>query len=263
MNFNLTSTEDSISLPSVTFRINKEDEVRIWIAYIDESGTHGNSSHVVVASVLAAANAWQELRPRWEHALKSRGLTRYHAQEFNRRSGEYAQLTSQELNSCAAELLQAVNDTQIQYVVYVIERSLFESKKPTISVYDYLLATTIADLMIKGEADGIDALFVIIEQGSGLDTTLCDLLTRAAYARRLGPVGHISWRPKEPELFQLQVADMIAFESYKYITSPTKAVRRSYQAITSGHPLAPYLIHASMLDCDLPKAREFLDRFQK
>jgi len=76
----------------------------------------------------------------------------------------------------------------------------------------------------------------------------------------LGPVGHISYLSKHS--FELQIADMMAYEAFKYLDNrvalPEKAMRRSFEKIIKGNPLAFYLLDETVLDYDLPNVRKFL-----
>lgn len=241
--------------------IEEVDSVVVWFGYVDESGTHGTSSHVVVGSVIGHGRTWQAVALRWKAILKSYSLSYYHAVEFNRGTGECEKLTEQERVNCVKELIQTISNADLEYIVYALERTLFESKKSKLSVYDYLLATTIGDLMRRAEAAEINDMYVFIEDGCELSTTLCNLLMKAASARKLGAVGNISYLKKDHP--HLQVADMIAYDSFKYLDNLTidssKAMRRSFQKIMEGNPFSYYLLNNAVLEVDLPIAEAFLN----
>ncbi len=103
-------------------------------------------------------------------------------------------------------------------------------------------------------------MFVIIEQGCCLSTDLCGLLRNAARTRKyLGPIGSINYHTKD--IVQLQVADMIAYESFKFednnLRRPEKPMRKSLQKIIEGNLLRAYLIDDEWLDKELPFVQKF------
>lgn len=233
----------------------------VWFGYVDESGTHDASSHVVIGSVIADGKTWPAVALRWKAVLKTYGLSYYHAVEFNSGTGECEKLTKQERDNCVKKLIQTISNADLEYIVYALEKTLFDSKKSKLSIYDYLLATTIGDLMLRAEAAEINGMYVFIEAGCNLSTTLCKLLMKPAYARKLGPVRNISYLKKDHP--HLQVADMIAYDAFKYLDNLTidssKAMRRSFQKIMEGNPFSFYLLNNAVLEVDLPVAEAFIN----
>ena len=80
------------------------------MAAIDESGTQGDSSNIVVATVLASVKAWGELAPKWEAILKDYGLSYSHAFDLNCGKGECAKLTEEQRVDCAKSLIGVAGD---------------------------------------------------------------------------------------------------------------------------------------------------------
>ena len=137
----------------------KADEiVNIWNAYIDESGTHRESSNIVVAATLASGKTWQKLVPEWKTVLDHYGLSHFHAVDFNGGTGECANMTREERVDCVRRLVQVAGDASLEYIAYAIERDLYESRGTDLGVYDYLLASTISHIALWGEEHSIDGM---------------------------------------------------------------------------------------------------------
>ncbi|PKK84096.1 MAG: hypothetical protein CVT49_05590, partial [candidate division Zixibacteria bacterium HGW-Zixibacteria-1] len=174
-------------------------------------------------------------------------------------------LTREDRKDCVRNLIESISNIGLQYVTFAIEKRLFNSKKSGLSLYDYLLATSLGDIMIRGNEAKIDGIYAIIEDGCSLPIELVKILGRAASRRRLLPLGHINFLPWNH--IPLQVADMIAYDSFKEIDNknrfPNKSRRRSFQEIIKGNPLNMYLVDDRFLDCDLPKMKQFLNKYGK
>ena len=102
---------------------------------------------------------------------------------------------------------------------------------------------------------------MFIESGCSLATNICDLFKNAALKRKyLGPIGNIGYLGKEH--VPLQVADMIAYETFKYLNNqmltPQRPMRKSFKKIVDGNPLSAYRIDEAWLDYELPIVRGFL-----
>jgi hypothetical protein len=48
---------------------------------IDESGTHGDSPHMIMAGYTARLNQWNRFNLKWRKALRKAGLEYFHAKE--------------------------------------------------------------------------------------------------------------------------------------------------------------------------------------
>lgn len=251
----------------------KDDDILalLWISAIDESGTHDDSSHVVVASVTASVGPLQKLISQWKEVLSGYGLTYFHAAEFNSGKGECAKLRKEKRDECVKALIKTASDHQLEYVAYVIERSIFESEiseyslSLPVSIYDYLLACVISDLMIRGAVqEGLFGIHVSIESGCPLTHELSDMIMRAAARRRLPPISRIYYGDKSYDFFQ--VVDMIAYDTFKYFRNainPKMSVRKSFQKIIEGNPFHPYLINRDWLRHDLSELNGFLNKLKE
>jgi len=244
--------------------------LNVWIANIDESGTHIGASHTAVSSVLGSARTWQDLAPLWQDVLNKYAIAYFHATEFNCGTGQCASLSQQERIACVKELISIASNCDLEYVAYVIEEKVFGSATRmytnlNLSVYDYLLSTCICDLEIRGELEDSVAMYVFIEDGCPLSKNLSKLLMKAASMRprrSFKVIGHISHENKK-KYVPLQVADIIAYESFKYFQNssqePSRPIRLSFEKIIKGNPLRPYLIGEDWLNLDLEKVSQFLE----
>lgn len=61
----------------------------ILTTYIDESGTHGGSPHLILAGWVGRFGRWCAFEPKWHRHLKHHGLTYFHSRLMNSNSGEF------------------------------------------------------------------------------------------------------------------------------------------------------------------------------
>lgn len=231
----------------------------IWHAYIDESGVDANSSVAVVASVVATAKTWEELRPRWVSILKNYGLTKFHAVEFNRGGGECGCLSKKKRDNCVADLIAVLAGSDLEYLCCSVRQSLFEiekAKKPEcqLSVYDYLLASVIGLIGQKWESKKDVDVFVSIEDGCPLSTTVSNKLMRLVSREERLPIRKITY--ENSSICPLQVADMIAYDTFKTLDNhnknPDAGLRLSFQKIIKGNPLSAEVFDEKCIKDDLP-----------
>lgn len=237
----------------------------IWHAYIDESGVDANSSVAVVGSVVATAKTWQELQPCWIDVLKTYGLTKFHAVEFNRGGGECGCLSKKKRDNCVADLIAVLAGSDLEYLCCSVRQNLFDMEKAKmpecqLSVYDYLLASTIGRIGLKWESKKDVDVLVSIEDGCPLSTTVSDILMRQASRGELLPIRKISY--DNSAICPLQIADMIVYDTFKsldnYKKNPNAELRPSFKKIIKGNPLSAEVFDEKCIKDDLPSVIEFL-----
>jgi len=57
--------------------------------YFDESGTHDDSSIVVVAGVVSSTQQWLKFDRKWRNALDAENLSTFHMTDFENRQGQF------------------------------------------------------------------------------------------------------------------------------------------------------------------------------
>lgn len=222
-----------------------------WIAYCDGSGTHAESTFVTAGIVLATTNTWKKLQPRWLGVLRTYGLNRYHASDFNNSKGDFERLTRESQLLCHVELIATLSRVNLQFVTHSIRRSEFElalremPQVQRIEPYDYLLEVGILGIKNWGEKKGLNATIdVVIESGERHGSNVFKILRKACCKGVLGKILHISISTKD-DCLPLQIADLIAYEGYKnvnrHVTRPYREERQSLTAIIEGNPLKPIL----------------------
>jgi hypothetical protein len=86
-----------------------------------------------------------------------------------------------------------------------------------------------------------------------------------AFRGGMGALRNVSFYPKIE--IPCQIADMIAYDSFKVIESGivnthTRSIkiehRKSFEKLLQGNPLRPFVLDDSWLDQDLPQAKRFL-----
>ena len=248
----------------------------IWFAAIDESGADQNSSHIVVSCVLGTSGVWPLIFSEWQAVLNEFNVQYYHATEFNGGRGVAAHLNKDERDCCVKHLIQVISGVGLECVAYAVDQHLFCDTIDTfpncnLSAYDYLLATTLSHLKMRMDADrtavrGQVKLCVEIERGCPESKFLSDRLRKAVSRGFLRPIETVSFVGKDR--IPVQIADMIAYESFKTVSSQTldygrrriivSGVRKSFQKIVDGSLYRPFVIDEGWLLRDIPIIMKFL-----
>src|SRR2546429_4220285 len=61
----------------------------MFVAYFDESGTHGESKALVVSGYVASADQWSKFDAEWKCAMAADGLTHFHMKDFAHSKKEF------------------------------------------------------------------------------------------------------------------------------------------------------------------------------
>lgn len=226
-----------------------------WKAYIDDSGTHEESTFITAGVVIASASTWRKLLPRWEAILKEFDIKKYHAAAFNNRVGYFRKLSGKDQLACHMRLIGILSQVSLQYMAHTIRRSEFNlalKQLPPLKIepFDYLLDAAIPMIARLGNAKrNISEIRVIVAPGRKLRGKIYQLYSREAAEGRAGKITHVGVCG-ESKCAALQVADLIAYESYKHAINisrpPDFVMRKSFQKIIAGNPTRSYL-HGSVV----------------
>jgi len=159
-----------------------------------------------------------------------------------------------------------------------VERKLFEKKineysASIIGIYDYLLATLIGIIdchLIEYSRNHNHAEqgtgIISVESGNEKYAEISKRIKIGAFMHLLGAVKNISFLDKP--YIPLQIADMIAYDSYKIISEAEidyrdkkiimSSQRKSFELITKGGEFKAFIIDENTLKVDIPHTLKFL-----
>src|SRR6266481_415092 len=80
----------------------------ILTAYLDESGTHGESPIMVMAGYLGTAVQWARFEADWSVLLGRGGVTYVHAVDLFNRAAQFRSWKAEAINAFALELNQVI-----------------------------------------------------------------------------------------------------------------------------------------------------------
>lgn len=249
----------------------------IWFSSIDESGIDGHCQFAVVSAVIGRSDSWPPIYKNWKEVLDDFHIPYFHSTDFNCGTGIAEDLSQARRVDCVKRLIKTISDVKLEYITYALSHDTFRQVMKNhelshLSIYDYLLATTICHLCVQmnyyqSQTEEPTEGVLVIEEGCSLDATISNGLMKCATRRQLGVLTNISYFPKRE--IPCQVADMIAYDSFKVIDggevdvnsqSITINQRKSFEKIIKGNPFRPFVINGSWLQTDLPAVTDFLER---
>lgn len=191
-------------------------------AYIDESG-HIDTPVLTIAAVVAPVKQWETFEDKWKRILRRYRVSMFHMADYESGYGEFAGWTADRRISFIADLAAILKNCML----YSVAGSLsIQDWKETILplfpkmkydapymmlLHDLLLRITEVDQYPEGET-----IACICDENRLMDhpaTTYHDLLRRGYGVKEI--LTSITFQNKR-EIVQLQAADMVAYETYKY-----------------------------------------------
>ena len=247
----------------------QEDVIAVWKCYIDESGTDDGQLFTTTGVAIAQHETWERFLPCWRAVLDEYGLANYHAADFNnyKNCPDYSHLSEHEQKECSKKLIGCLDKAQMQgfgFGVRVSEFSLALQKYPIpkMRAIDMLLERSVCKIQEWGDDQPTsESIGIAIEMGQKIHSDLLTMLREAAAVGGLGKVNHIGFYRKE-QCAALQVADMIAYEGFKYLTNivkrPDLGERKSFTAMRTAIPIATHMYHSIDTEMWLRNTRKIL-----
>lgn len=207
----------------------------IFEAYFDESGTHKGSSVTMVAGALAKRSSWLSMGRQWKAILKKFGAHLFHATDLNNFRGEFEGWDETRRRSLTAKLLKVITEERPTIFGIGVASETYDRVKanfPDVPLTAYQFCCEF-DMVWAGKhvtrKKHIPPIKVVFEAGQKFTTATIkhtQNLLRQRAKRELHGIAEIRVVPKSCDgvtIVPLQVADLIAYELYKYYS--TKAYR--------------------------------------
>jgi len=217
----------------------------LWF-YCDESyeSKPKMSRTYVVAGFVAEEKTWNKVEKRWRHVNKHRGVSRFHAAELNAFDHEFKGWTSQRSKRYTKALLKVTN-RQKKKLHAVGTGLLLEDYEKVITKegrekfgHPYLVCfkTCLSHIAERLENEGFDPdwKYSVIFDRNEFETEAVRLFyamkddPRWKYRHRMGTCAPGSWK----EFVLLEVADLIAYESYRYLHGQNFGNKKARKAIS-------------------------------
>jgi hypothetical protein len=200
-------------------------------AYMDESGIHAGSSICAIAGVVGSESEWEILERRWRRIIEDEGIAVFHMAEFESRQREFASWSNTRRHLFMEKLIEAIKARDVHCVGSALVRAdydgLSQDEKTWMThgnpQYPYFLCFQHCIIESCHVADRLPAeekvAFVFDRQqdfaaeATRLYNDLKDQQNWPNHERLADIVAFASKR----ETIPLQVADLIAYESYKHL----------------------------------------------
>jgi hypothetical protein len=212
-------------------------------AYLDESGSYGDTRVLAVAGYIATPAEWRRLELDWDLAMREFGLRNgFHMTDFECRQGEFKKLSNDDRARLIARLVDLILRRNMRGFGSAVLLSDYDVVAPSdrdgILRSPYLLCfehcvREMASLAAwqsdrTGNSPEADKVKFICDQHSQYSRPAVrrynglKMDERWANRKRLGPISFESSRTNMP----LQVADILAYEAFKHIDNSRYSERR-------------------------------------
>ncbi|MEI7924902.1 MAG: DUF3800 domain-containing protein [Chloroflexota bacterium] len=209
--------------------------------YLDDSGTHEGSGHVVSGGVLAPIEVWPDFIERWTDALSRIGVRRWHSTDAEGLRGEFVGWSIERRDAAREEMLGIVLGADgIITTGNVVPRRHWDNLMSTESqavfgtpwgLATHMVVARIGDQIVKQGIDSdVSIQYIVDKPPRGYDRVarlFADVIAtpaiRARYRMATIAPGSSSLHP------QLQAADIVAYELYKEWDRWMRQLDRDYR----------------------------------
>lgn len=220
-------------------RLLKVGQFSMLAVYGDESGKHESSKCFVLTGIRANVNTWERGSRVWANALKSLGIKRFHASECENKRKAFEGISNRDRDEIQNVLIEAAG--KINFLVLSVGISWpmhskavgpladqrFNKYKST--PYHFLFSSVVSRLVEHkhgmGKKDRIAFFFDRQDEFKGTAEKNYHAMKhdpRGAYSSRMGVLSFLD--KDDPEAIPLQIADLVAYESYKFLTDSSTVI---------------------------------------
>jgi hypothetical protein len=100
----------------------------ILTAYLDESGTHGESPHTVMGGMLANTRQWERFEFNFRRVKKRHGFRIFHTKKFKRRTGDFKGWTDNQCLALMNDLAPLTASAFTEGVTVLLENAAYEAE---------------------------------------------------------------------------------------------------------------------------------------
>lgn len=144
-------------------------------AYFDDSNTHADAKTVTMAGYIARLDGWQLFEQQSEDLFKRDTISKFHAKEFNNRSGDFRGFSLQKQLRFATEWLDIAGQTVLcGYSRSILKEDYLQAKRDTklaqsTSPYGYCFKIILKSMCSNGalwKTMDKEGIHIVIEHGN-------------------------------------------------------------------------------------------------
>jgi hypothetical protein len=100
----------------------------ILTAYLDESGTHGESPHTVMGGMLANAQQWERFEQKFRQIKKRHKFRIFHTKKFKRRDGDFKGWSIEQCLALIADLAPITATAFTEGVTFLLDNDAYDAE---------------------------------------------------------------------------------------------------------------------------------------
>lgn len=197
-------------------------------AYCDESGKHKEASRCVVAGLRASVNTWKRFGRQWKSELTARGISAFHMVDCEHGKNEFSGLSIRARQDLQARFIGIMSEFTFVAVALSMPWELHPQAVAPIKGKQYrsnpyfLLFQAVIGQLVQHRHGLMPAsrISFFFERQKGFEGTAHTVYNRMKNEKELSPrLGPLVYLDKaDPEGIPLQAADILAYESFKYLS---------------------------------------------
>lgn len=224
----------------------------IFTAYVDESGMHDGSQHIVLAGYISTADQWNAFEDNWKAALSDAGIPSFHMTDFaNRIAPHYNRWSESQRQERLARFINIANKHSICSVGVILSKAdLGAAMGRVITVFrgraygiaaTWFTGLTVAALTKHHDPNAHVAY--VMDRGARRSGEYVQIINRMmAKTDLMAGIRALSIRLESSSLFvPLQAADILAYELYRLAGSSGDKPKRT--PLTLLHTDSSYWFH--------------------
>ncbi len=213
----------------------------IFTAYFDESGTHENSSNVVMGGYIAKVDQWTEFAREWVRMKHEESVNIFHRVDMEHFSGDFKDWSKERLIRCLHNGHEIIKRRTNIGIGGSVLHADFDEVMPDVikrafgGPYGWLAQECLVGVghwaVEHSRPDPIQYVFEAGARGRHQVDRMMKILSEEPFYRKLARIGGWSFQSKEC-VIQLQSADWFAYEIYKHVENrivdgPKRPIRKS------------------------------------
>jgi len=205
------------------------DIVAFFEGFFDESGTHSGSPTIAVAGAIAKQSDWSLILDSWIDVLSKPkfNVSHFHASELAHFRGPYKGWDKQKQIDLSRELLDVINGYDIVFITVAVPRLLYEkvlADFPSVKLnpYGFCCMCAVDEVIRYIRETNKGTVSLVFGKGQDFESqpSTIGLRDELLFPRVKDYYQFDGLRQGSREEFrQLEVADLIAYESYKHWTN--------------------------------------------
>jgi hypothetical protein len=242
--------------------------VTVLKAFIDDSGSGGDSEWYVLAGYLGTVDGWNSFHDQWKQVLLEHPRIEYFKSseaESLRSDGQWAGVSKEQRDAKIDRLIEVVGRCSRRAICARMRQRVYDElvkgeippvwDSPYYFLFPSVIAASINIERLDGEADPVDFVFDSDEKHEkGSKRLLPSLLPMQSY---YGSLVNMIYGD-EKKVLPLQAADLLAWQTRRAFSVPSEPRRRHFDAARNSPPEEPheFIMTRSMVKSMIQEIRE-------